>query len=164
MSIRCGPKSLPLRGSQPKGYPECELLLEFSHIRLRIYVDSLIFLPVPIFQDPTLLFRALSDATRLRCLVLLRREGKLCVCELTHATGLSQPKVSRHLAQLREMGLVQDCRAGQWVYYSLNSDLPAWMQEILEAASAGLGGGAPFAADRETLRSMSSRPAASCCA
>ena len=46
-------------------------------------------------------FKALSDLTRLRMLVLLSHEGELCVCELTHALDEIQPKISRHLAQLR---------------------------------------------------------------
>ncbi|HFD79984.1 MAG TPA: ArsR family transcriptional regulator, partial [Gammaproteobacteria bacterium] len=37
-------------------------------------------------------FKALADQTRLRCLVLLQQEGELCVCELTHALGMIQPK------------------------------------------------------------------------
>ncbi|MGC8733368.1 MAG: ArsR/SmtB family transcription factor, partial [Halothiobacillaceae bacterium] len=43
-------------------------------------------------------FHALSDPTRLRCLAMLHAQGELCVCELTRALGLSQPKISRHLA------------------------------------------------------------------
>jgi ArsR family transcriptional regulator len=47
-------------------------------------------------------FKMLADSTRLRCLLLMQAEGELCVCELTHALNLSQPKISRHLAHLRE--------------------------------------------------------------
>ena len=78
---------------------------------------------------PDQFFKALSDLTRLRMLVLLNCEGELCVCELTHALGEIQPKVSRHLAQLREQGVVQDRRQGQWIYYRINSGLPAWARE-----------------------------------
>ncbi|MFP4696420.1 ArsR family transcriptional regulator, partial [Thiohalospira sp.] len=38
-------------------------------------------------------FRALSDGTRLRCLMLLQAEGELCVCELTYALELPQPRI-----------------------------------------------------------------------
>ncbi|MGB5736079.1 MAG: metalloregulator ArsR/SmtB family transcription factor, partial [Thiohalocapsa sp.] len=48
-------------------------------------------------------FSALANDTRLRCLLLLSRHAELCVCELTHALGASQPHISRHLAQLREL-------------------------------------------------------------
>jgi len=64
------------------------------------------------------LFKALGDETRLRIVALLSH-GELCVCHLEDALGLSQPKVSRHLATLRGAGLVEDRRDGTWVYYRL---------------------------------------------
>lgn len=110
------------------------------------------------------LFRALADPTRLRCLLLVQGEGELCVCELTHALGEIQPKVSRHLAQLREAGIVADRRQGLWVYYRLHTELPAWAQEVLRATAAGVAGQAPYAADRQALAEMPNRPGAVCCA
>ncbi|WP_242531466.1 ArsR/SmtB family transcription factor, partial [Vibrio alginolyticus] len=50
------------------------------------------------------LFLALSDRTRLRLLNLMRN-GEICVCFFTEVLGESQPKVSRHLAYLRNAGL-----------------------------------------------------------
>ena len=79
-------------------------------------------------------FPALADPTRLRCLLLLAAEGELCVCELTHALDESQPKISRHLALLRESGVVLDRRQGQWIYYRINPDLPGWVREVLIAS------------------------------
>jgi ArsR family transcriptional regulator, arsenate/arsenite/antimonite-responsive transcriptional repressor len=64
------------------------------------------------------LFKALGDETRLRIVALLSH-GELCVCHLEEALGLSQPKVSRHLATLRAAGVVEDRRDGTWVYYRL---------------------------------------------
>jgi ArsR family transcriptional regulator len=64
------------------------------------------------------LFKALSDDTRLRIVALLAH-GELCVCHLEEALGLSQPKVSRHLAILRSSGVVDHRRDGTWVYYGL---------------------------------------------
>jgi ArsR family transcriptional regulator len=46
---------------------------------------------------PLELFKALSDITRLQCILLIQQEQELCVCELMAALELSQPKVSRHL-------------------------------------------------------------------
>ncbi|MGZ5011087.1 MAG: transcriptional regulator, partial [Methylobacter sp.] len=43
-----------------------------------------------------------------------------------------QPKISRHLAQLRQSNLLLDSREGQWVYYQINPELPAWVFEILD--------------------------------
>ncbi|GAB4302838.1 MAG: metalloregulator ArsR/SmtB family transcription factor [Thiohalomonadaceae bacterium] len=110
------------------------------------------------------LFRALADPTRLRCLLLLHSAGELCVCELTHALGEIQPKISRHLAQLREAGIVADRRQGLWVYYRLHPELPAWVQEVLRVTVDGVAGQAPYAADRQALAEMPNRPGAACCA
>ncbi len=110
------------------------------------------------------LFRALADPTRLRCLLLMQAEGELCVCELTHALGEIQPKVSRHLAQLREAGIVADRRQGLWVYYRLHTGLPAWAQEVLRVTAEGVADQAPYAADRQALAGMPNRPGAACCA
>lgn len=109
------------------------------------------------------LFRQLSDATRLRCLMLLLKEGELCVCELTHALEQSQPKISRHLAQLRQAGVVQDRRSGQWVYYRLHDDLPGWTRTVLQATARGIGGEEPFLRDGEALQGMPNRPGRACC-
>ncbi|WP_069871038.1 metalloregulator ArsR/SmtB family transcription factor [Fusibacter sp. 3D3] len=64
-------------------------------------------------------FKSISDETRLRILVLLSRK-EMCVCELCEVLEESQPKVSRHLARLRDMGYVRDERQGQWVFYYTN--------------------------------------------
>ena len=113
---------------------------------------------------PDSLFRALADPTRLRSLVLLQRDGELCVCELMHALNVIQPKISRHLAILRETGMVTDRRAGQWVYYRLNPDLPDWAQTVIEATTAGVRNTAPYVNDHAVLADMPNRPGASCCA
>lgn len=110
------------------------------------------------------LFRALADPTRLRCLLLLHSEGELCVCELTHALGESQPKISRHLAQLREAGIVTDHRQGLWVHYRLHPQLPPWAREVLRATADGVADQSPFAADRRALAEMPNRPGTVCCA
>ncbi|MEN8260848.1 MAG: metalloregulator ArsR/SmtB family transcription factor [Pseudomonadota bacterium] len=115
--------------------------------------------------NPADFFKCLSDETRLRCTTLLHAEGKLCVCELTRALGLSQPKISRHLAQLRQYGLLIDSREGQWVYYRINEGLPHWAQAVLEAAAEETTQRQPYREDRQRLRSMSERPGeAACCA
>lgn len=81
-----------------------------------------------------LFFHALSDLTRLRCLALLHAKGELCVCDLTRALHESQPKVSRHLALLREVGVVQARREGVWMHYRVNPELPAWAKGVLDVA------------------------------
>ena len=109
-------------------------------------------------------FKALCDPTRMRMLVLLSREGELCVCELTHALDEIQPKISRHLAQLRELAVVLDRRQGQWIYYRLNPDLPDWARTVLSATAEGVMAQSPYKEDRQTLLVMPNRPGSSCCA
>ena len=64
------------------------------------------------------LFKALADETRLRILHLLCHR-ELCVCHIVDALEIGQSKASRHLAHLRNAGLVNDRREGLWMYYSL---------------------------------------------
>ncbi len=52
---------------------------------------------------PPDVFKSLSDETRARATLLIASLGELCVCELMCALDDSQPKISRHLAQLRSM-------------------------------------------------------------
>ncbi len=73
-------------------------------------------------SDCSSLFRTLSDATRVRLLVLLEQE-ELTVAELSQITQLAQPRVSTHLAKLKEHDLVRDRRAGVLAYYRFNTDL-----------------------------------------
>ncbi len=87
--------------------------------------------------EPARLLKCLGDETRLTLTLLIRREEELCVCEMTHALEESQPKVSRHLAQLRICGLLSDRREGQWVYYRLSDEVPEWVGELLQAAEKG---------------------------
>jgi ArsR family transcriptional regulator len=68
-------------------------------------------------------FKALSDETRLRILVLLT-QGELCVCDLMAVLQLPQSTVSRHLAYLRNAGLLTDRREGVWMYYRLAKQMP----------------------------------------
>lgn len=63
-------------------------------------------------------FKACSDATRLRILFLLL-ERELCVCELVTILEMPQGKISRHLSVLKHSGLVAARRDDAWVYYSL---------------------------------------------
>jgi ArsR family transcriptional regulator, arsenate/arsenite/antimonite-responsive transcriptional repressor len=109
-------------------------------------------------MDPTQLFRALSDVTRLRCLLLLIAHKELCVCELTNALCLAQPKVSHHLAALRKIGLVSDRKHGLWIYYRINKDVPRWVLKVIRAANEGIKDLDPFREDAILLADMPSRP------
>lgn len=65
--------------------------------------------------------KVFADATRVRLLALLERE-ELTVAELSAITRLAQPRVSTHLARLKEAGLVRDRRAGVSAYYRFDED------------------------------------------
>jgi ArsR family transcriptional regulator len=65
--------------------------------------------------------RVLADPTRVRLLALLDRE-ELTVAELSEITQLAQPRVSTHLARLKEAGLVRDRRAGVSAYYRFDAE------------------------------------------
>ena len=105
-------------------------------------------------MTPNELFSLLSDETRLRCLVLLQKEGELCVCEISQIMESIQPKISRHLALMRKSGLVSDERRGQWVYYSLNQSLPDWVKKILEATLENLMKEEPYNSDIRKMCSL----------
>ncbi|VAX08818.1 Arsenical resistance operon repressor [hydrothermal vent metagenome] len=115
-------------------------------------------------NEAELFFRMLADATRLRCLMLMQAEGELCVCELTHALNLSQPKISRHLAHLREAGVLVSRRTGTWMYYRINPELPGWALEILQTTLEGMRNTEPFISDQKILKTMYNRPTVECCA
>jgi ArsR family transcriptional regulator len=114
--------------------------------------------------DAKTFFSALANHIRLRCLMLLQLEGELCVCELIHALNLSQPMISRHLALLRETGLVNDRRVGQWIYYSLHPDLDVWAKEVLAVTAKANQKQSPYVEDLTALRAMANRPGSACCA
>ncbi len=78
------------------------------------------------------LLRLLSDPTRVRLLALLERE-ELTVAELSSVLRLAQPRVSTHLAKLKEADLVRDRRAGVSAYYRFNGELPAREEALLRA-------------------------------
>lgn len=108
-------------------------------------------------------FESLSDETRRRILVLILKHEELCVCELFQALDVPQPKVSRHLAVLREAGVLAQRREGLWVYYRINPLLPAWAYRILDQMVQGCGCLELFLSDNTRLDEMPNRPVR-CCA
>lgn len=78
------------------------------------------------------LMRVLGDPTRLRLLAALNR-GELSVREITQVTGLSQPRVSRHLKLLCEARILKRTRDQNEVYYraTIDDDRRALVQEVL---------------------------------
>jgi ArsR family transcriptional regulator len=81
------------------------------------------------------LFDLLSDGTRRRLLTLLLDEREVCVCRLVDALSQPQPKVSRHLAALREAGVLVSRRQRTWIMYRLDPELPGWAVRVLAMLS-----------------------------
>lgn len=83
------------------------------------------------YMTPLQLFKCLSDDTRLKVVLIINELGEACVCDLIAALEIDQPKVSRHLAELRKCAVLLDERRGKWVYYRLNPDLPNWASTLI---------------------------------
>jgi ArsR family transcriptional regulator len=81
--------------------------------KISLYLDKEIYMDL---EDWSVRLKVFADATRVRLLALLERE-ELTVAELSAITRLAQPRVSTHLAKLKEAGLVRDRRAGVSAYY-----------------------------------------------
>jgi ArsR family transcriptional regulator len=113
-------------------------------------------------MKPDHFFGVLSDPTRLRALMLIQAEGELCVCELTFALDESQPKISRHLALMREAGIVETRRAGTWMHYRINPGLPAWAKEVIRNVGEQIAGSIPYKNDMKQLTQMKNRPERAC--
>ncbi|WVX24788.1 metalloregulator ArsR/SmtB family transcription factor [Synechococcus elongatus IITB7] len=81
----------------------------------------------------------MADPLRLQVLILLS-EQELCVCDLCDRLLVKQPKLSFHLRQLREAGLIQARPQGRWTYYSLCpsrfASLQVWLQRFSQAQPA----------------------------
>jgi ArsR family transcriptional regulator len=109
-------------------------------------------------------YKCLANATRLRCLMLLLAREELCVCDIVDALGVSQPMISRHLAQLRACDLVSDQRKGQWMYYRLHKALPSWQHKVLATTQDGLQAQAPYTDDLLRLEAIErQKQAGDCC-
>ena len=80
-------------------------------------------------------YKALADATRLRILALLV-DGEVCVCDIHDTLRLPQPTASRHLAYLRNAGLVEARREGTWMHYRMAPTDPVIEGIVRSAAHA----------------------------
>ncbi len=101
------------------------------------------------------LFMALADKTRLRLLNLMR-EGEVCVCFFVEVLGESQPKISRHLAYLRNAGVVETRRDGKWMHYKIVEPKNKNAAKILRDTLDWLG-------SQEEMQSEYEALAAACC-
>lgn len=112
--------------------------------------------------EPTRLFKALSDGTRLRIIGLLI-EGELCVCDLVAVLDMPQSTVSRHLAYLKNSGLVKDSRHGVWMHYRLAAGDDSLHRELLAMLRRELNRLPEVRRDQKLLRKYISRKQAAAC-
>lgn len=87
-------------------------------------------LDAPTVADLDAVFKGFADPTRIRILSILAA-GELCVCDVVDILGLPQPAVSRHLAYLRRMGLVEATRDWKFAHYRLAEPVHAVHQNLL---------------------------------
>ena len=74
-------------------------------------------------QLSTQIFKAFSDEARLRILNLLFRKGNICITDLELVLDFTQTKTSRHLAYLKNTGIVNFQKVDQWVFYSIKDEV-----------------------------------------
>jgi ArsR family transcriptional regulator len=101
-------------------------------------------------------FMALADKTRLRLLNLMR-EDEICVCFFSEVLEESQPKVSRHLAYLRNAGMVEARRDGKWMHYRIIKPANPFAAQVLEDTLRWLD-------SQDEMRQDYQKLAAACCA
>ncbi|WJT00910.1 ArsR/SmtB family transcription factor [Novosphingobium humi] len=82
------------------------------------------------------LLAALAEPTRLRALHILWDGDERCVCELMDRLGVTQSRMSRHMARLKSVGVLTDRRDAQWTRYRRNPDMPAAWIAVIEAILA----------------------------
>ena len=102
-------------------------------------------------------YMALADKTRLRLLNLMRDE-EVCVCFFTEVLGDSQPKISRHLAYLRNSGLVKARRDGKWMHYSIVEPADEAGKRVLQSVLGWLDSRPELRAEREKYKTVCCTP------
>jgi ArsR family transcriptional regulator, arsenate/arsenite/antimonite-responsive transcriptional repressor len=103
-------------------------------------------------------FQALGDPTRLRLLNLMG-EQEVCVCYLVEILGSPQPKISRHLAYLRNAGIVSARREGKWMHYRIVVPPHAGASQVLRQTLESLKKDKAMQADLARLTKACCTPA-----
>ncbi|MGA3035622.1 MAG: metalloregulator ArsR/SmtB family transcription factor [Terracidiphilus sp.] len=106
--------------------------------------------------DLAQLFTALADPTRLRLLNLMSGR-EVCVCYFVEILNQGQPKISRHLAYLRNAGIVSARREGKWMHYSIQRPYDVAANSILDTVLAKL-------AEKPEMQADLARLTRACCA
>ena len=102
------------------------------------------------------LLRSLADPTRLRMMAVLERD-ELSVNELQEITGMGQSRISTHLRQLQEAGLLQSRREGKRTFYKLNPSMDVLSREFTQLAIRGTKEAQEYSADQVNLKRILAR-------
>ncbi len=100
--------------------------------------------------DTELFFAALADRTRLR-LIHLMGADEVCVCFFVEVLKTNQPKISRHLAYLRNAGMVEARREGKWMHYKVVEPSDPHAARVFSEVRAWLSEDPEMRRDRERL-------------
>src|SRR5690606_14363881 len=77
------------------------------------------------------IFRSLSDEARVRILHLLIERREMCITDLEHILDFTQTKTSRHLAYLKNSGIVSTRKVDQWVFYSVREEVYDFLSQVM---------------------------------
>lgn len=88
------------------------------------------------YTDFALLFKALSDETRLKIIDMLSC-GEMCACDLLKPFNITQPTLSYHMKILSECGLVNADRQGAWMHYTLNQNVTEQIAAFWKELTSG---------------------------
>ena len=106
---------------------------------------------------PGTLLQALADKTRLRLLSLMG-DREICVCYFVEILGQPQPKISRHLAYLRNAGVVAARRDGKWMHYRIVMPPNKGAAQVLRQVLQSLQEEKPMQKDRNRLNKACCTP------
>ncbi|HOW55298.1 MAG TPA: metalloregulator ArsR/SmtB family transcription factor [Syntrophorhabdaceae bacterium] len=107
-------------------------------------------------EDIAQIYKALSERMRLRILMLLTH-GELCVCDIMAVLEEPQSKVSRHVAYLKNSGLIKGKRVGTWMHYFLKEPLEGLAAAHVEFIRRELSGLDWAKADAEKMRNVQAK-------
>lgn len=100
------------------------------------------------------LFELLADSTRRRILALLLDHREICVCRLVGALDVPQAEISRHLAAMREAGVLVSRRKGTWILYRLDPQVPGRATRVITMMSEGARDEPSYRTDSERLAQL----------
>ncbi|WP_405102835.1 ArsR/SmtB family transcription factor [Oceanobacillus sp. FSL H7-0719] len=84
-------------------------------------------------EKAAVILKLLGDKTRLTMMKLMDNHA-CCVCEFVEIFQISQPAISQHLRKFKDLGLIEEDKKGQWIFYSINktNEYYSFVKSILE--------------------------------